>query len=315
MRKKFLNFIIGMLVSLPLILAPITVGAAETNTEKIQVINITNSESEFVSFLDKMKKLDITALDDEDIKVYDAFKMAYSKYVKSKNIELTEQELTLRINILFSLFNGYFSSEDFFDSGLDQFMKYLQIESTDDAINILKDVYITLYGKIGGEFQTFLVESLILDLSILSGESKKIYEKIYSIAKERYGDEAEEGARMMLLLLSGGNGRYSQGTLFIVTEFLRYSLREYSDFAISLIKDFSGYFKNTSEIVDSLYINILFREVDEEGLKFWTSKADEIIKEGKSKSDIIDILSKEIFGSKEYKNLEVKYKEFISNIE
>lgn len=306
MRKNFLKFIIGMSVSLSFLLGPITAGAVESNTTPSQLTIAVNSEAEFTSFLDKMSKFDVTTLDEEDKKVYDAFKISYSEYIKTKNITLTEQELTLRTNMMFNLFND-FSSGEISIPLLEQSVKYLQAESNDDALNVLRDVYVSLYGEQDGEFQTFLVEALIINPNTLSEKDKKVYEKISSIAKERYQEDAEEGTKIMCVLLSGGNGRYNQETSFTVVNFLRYDLQEYTNFAVNILKEFSADFEKTSDIVDSLYNNVLLRKVDEEGLKFWTSKADEMIKEGKSKSDVVDVLSKEMIGSGEYKDLQAKY--------
>lgn len=309
MRKNFLKFIIGMSVSLSFLLGPITAGAVETDTNTTQVAITVNDETEFKSFLDKMSKFDVTTLDEEDKKIYDAFKTSYSKYIKTKNITLTEQELTLRTNLMFNLFND-FSSGEISIPLLEQSVKYLQAESNDDVLNVLRDVYVALYGEQDGEFQTFLVEALIINPNTLSEKDKKVYDKIFSIAKERYQEDAEEGTKIMCVLLSGRNGRYNQKTLFSMISFLRYDLKEYTSFAVNTLKEFSEDFEKTSDIVDSLYSNVLLRKVDEEGLKFWTSKADEMIKEGKSKADVVDILSKEMIGSGEYKDLQAKYIEF-----
>ena len=309
MRKNFLKFIIGMSVSLSFLLGPITAGAVETDTNTTQVAITVNDETEFKSFLDKMSKFDVITLDEEDKKIYDAFKISYSKYIKTKNITLIEQELTLRTNLMFNLFND-FSSGEISIPLLEQSVKYLQAESHDDALNVLRDVYVSLYGEQDGEFQTFLVEALIINPNILSEKDKKVYDKIFSIAKERYQEDAEEGTKIMCVLLSGRNGRYNQKTLFSMISFLRYDLTEYTNFAVNTLKEFSEDFEETSDIVDSLYSNVLLRKVDEEVLKFWTSKANEMIKEGKSKPDVVDILSKEMIGSGEYKDLQAKYIEF-----
>ncbi len=309
MRKNFLKFIIGMSVSLSFLLGPITAGAVETDTNTTQVAITVNDETEFKSFLDKMSKFDVITLDEEDKKIYDAFKTSYSKYIKTKNITLIEQELTLRTNLMFNLFND-FSSGEISIPLLEQSVKYLQAESHDDALNVLRDVYVSLYGEQDGEFQTFLVEALIINPNILSEKDKKVYDKIFSIAKERYQEDAEEGTKIMCVLLSGRNGRYNQKTLFSMISFLRYDLTEYTNFAVNTLKEFSEDFEETSDIVDSLYSNVLLRKVDEEVLKFWTSKANEMIKEGKSKADVVDILSKEMIGSGEYKDLQAKYIEF-----
>lgn len=309
MRKNFLKFIIGMSVSLSFLLGPITAGAVETDTNTTQVAITVNDETEFKSFLDKMSKFDVITLDEEDKKIYDAFKISYSKYIKTKNITLIEQELTLRTNLMFNLFND-FSSGEISIPLLEQSVKYLQAESHDDALNVLRDVYVSLYGEQDGEFQTFLVEALIINPNILSEKDKKVYDKIFSIAKERYQEDAEEGTKIMCVLLSGRNGRYNQKTLFSMISFLRYDLTEYTNFAVNTLKEFSEDFEETSDIVDSLYSNVLLRKVDEEVLKFWTSKANEMIKEGKSKADVVDILSKEMIGSGEYKDLQAKYIEF-----
>ena len=109
MRKNFLKFIIGMSVSLSFLLGPITAGAVETDTNTTQVAITVNDETEFKSFLDKMSKFDVITLDEEDKKIYDAFKTSYSKYIKTKNITLIEQELTLRTNLMFNLFNDFSS--------------------------------------------------------------------------------------------------------------------------------------------------------------------------------------------------------------
>lgn len=69
------------------------------------------------------------------------------------------------------------------------------------------------------------------------------------------------------------------------------------------ILDQDGFYSdnNVSDLVNKLYNVILLRNVDEDGLKFWNSKLDELVKGGKSTKDAVKYVANEMMGSDEFK--------------
>ena len=69
------------------------------------------------------------------------------------------------------------------------------------------------------------------------------------------------------------------------------------------ILDQDGFYSdnNVSDLVNKLYNVILLRNVDEDGLKLWNSKLDELVKGGKSTKDAVKYVANEMMGSDEFK--------------
>lgn len=69
------------------------------------------------------------------------------------------------------------------------------------------------------------------------------------------------------------------------------------------ILDQDGFYsdKKVSDLINKLYNVILLRNVDEDGLKFWSSKLDELVKGGKSTKDAVKDVANEMMGSDEFK--------------
>lgn len=308
MKRKVLNFIIGVSLSLACVVSTSAFNVKAIDsvqsrvTESIEEVQarVTESTEEassetFEEFLDKMSKLDINSAEDYFRPYYQPLYQKISDIYKSKGKSYSEDELKLRTNIYFSFMADLYEDEENLIKGF----KYLEL-TIDELIDVLNSLGLDLSaGDI--EFFRFIFTSALTDPSKLTGEDADTYTELEKEFTDLFKDyTADEMRETINLFWATSQINLSKCTLEERVELLKDIEIDFETFQDIKALTVWG---TSDEIISELYDVVLLRNADEEGKTFWINLLQEFISNGENFRDSVFEIVDRMRESNEYKEL------------
>lgn len=312
MKKKALSVMFCISLGVSSVLGSMGMTAKAASTDKVIVeqdevdstiaICPAKPSETFYELKSRASEFNSSNLESSELKgVYGKIYNKIEEIYRSKKLNYSEDELKLRTNIYWlTVLEVDYDNDQVFKSA----MEYLDF-TFDDIVNILENGAGELFIDAEIELPKLNLYMILFDASKLSEEDKKLYDAIkIQIAKENkeYGDDEIEYTAMFLWAVRNMDlGKYGTQARIDILVDKGVTLENYIALKLARLEG------TNAEIVKNIYESVLLRNIDGDGLKYWTDKLESLIESGKSQSEAVSIIVDQLKSGQEFKLLLTKF--------